>query len=392
MLSAQRQIYDSEKENDMFFTESFSLQLDDLLDRIGEKLQISPTQHRLAEERYKTIGQWLEANESLLAPFNPVIYPQGSLRIGTTVRPRGRQEYDLDLVCRLLINWCSIANPVTLLDAVEHRLRQHDIYKNMLERKNRCIRLNYANEFHLDILPACPDVVCCPTCVVVPDRDAKEWRASNPKGYATWFESRQNLLKAMITERVEPLPGHEPFEVKATLQRVVQLVKRWRDITYAKNFDLAPVSIVLTTLTAQHYSGERSVNEALTNVLDGIVASLSANGKGRLIVLNPTNPREDLSERWNEVPDAYSAFVSGIISFRKAWNNITQQYGIPSVSAGLTALFGEEITKSVVTEQAETIEKFRREKKLAVQRSSGILAATTSPSSHPIKPNTFHGS
>src|SRR6266550_5570474 len=128
MLSAQRQIYDSEKENDMFFTESFSLQLDDLLDRIGEKLEISPTQHRLAEERYKTIGQWLEANESLLAPFNPVIYPQGSLRIGTTVRPRGRQEYDLDLVCRLLINWCSIANPVTLLDAVEHRLRQHDIY------------------------------------------------------------------------------------------------------------------------------------------------------------------------------------------------------------------------------------------------------------------------
>jgi len=84
--------------NEMFFTESFNLQLDDLLDRIGKKLQISPTQHQLAEERYKSIGRWLEADGSLLAPFNPVIYSQGSLRIGTTVRPRGRQEYDLDLV------------------------------------------------------------------------------------------------------------------------------------------------------------------------------------------------------------------------------------------------------------------------------------------------------
>jgi hypothetical protein len=375
----------------MFFTESFGVQLDDLLHRIGRKLQISPTQHQLAEERYEAIGRWLETKESPLAVFAPVIYPQGSLRIGTTVRPRGRQEYDLDLVCQLLIDWLKISNPVALLDAVEERLRQHDVYKKMIERKNRCIRINYANEFHLDILPACPDIVSCPNCVVVPDRNAEDWRASNPKGYAAWFESRQDLLKAVVTERVEPLPIHEPFEAKATLQRVVQLLKRWRDIAYAKNLDLAPVSIVLTTLAAQHYGGERSVNEALTNVLDGIVASLSANGKGRLIVLNPTNPREDLSERWDEVPDAYNAFVSGIISFRKAWNNITQQYGIPSVSAGLTALFGEEITKSVVTEQAETIEKFRREKKLAVQRSSGILAAA-SPSSHLIKPNTFHGS
>jgi hypothetical protein len=297
----------------MFFTESFDLQLDDLLDRIGKNLQIRPTQHQLAEERYKTIGSWLEASGSLLAPFKPVIYPQGSLRIGTTVRPRGRQEYDLDLVCQFLIDWCRISNPVTLLDAVEQRLRQHDTYKHMLERKNRCIRIKYANEFHLDILPACPDITCCSTCVVVPDRDTKEWRASNPKGYAAWFEARQNLVKALITERVEPLPIHEPFEIKATLQRVVQLLKRWRDIAYAKNPDLAPVSIVLTTLAAQHYNGDQSVNAALMNVLDGIVASFSANGNGRLVVLNPTNSKEDLSERWDEVPDAYKAFASGII-------------------------------------------------------------------------------
>lgn len=168
----------------MFFTESFNFQLDDLLERICVKLQITPTQHELAEERYNAIGSWLEVPGTPLAAAKPIIYSQGSLRIGTTVRPLAHEEYDLDLVCQLQIDLQRVKNPVVLLDAVEQRLKQHDTYKNMLERKNRCIRVKYANEFHLDILPACPDLTSGNGCVMVPDREAKEWKASNPKGYA----------------------------------------------------------------------------------------------------------------------------------------------------------------------------------------------------------------
>lgn len=376
----------------MLFTESFDLQLEDLLERTCANLQISSTQHRLAEDRYNAIGRWLEATESPLATFRPVIYPQGSLRIGTTVRPLARQEYDLDLVCELQLDWKKIRNPVALLDTVEQRLKQNEAYKRMIERKNRCIRLKYANEFHLDILPACPDGVSCIDCVVVPDREAREWKASNPKGYTAWFESRAGLFKAVITERVEPMPVQEPLEVKAPLKRVVQLIKRWRDVTYAKSSDIAPVSIVLTTLAAQCYSGEQSVGEALGNILDGIVAGLPPNGRQRLVVLNPTNYDEDLSEHWDDIQGAYQAFVSGILGFQKAWRAIEQQSGIPSVGSALAALFGEEPTKSAIRQEAESVEKARREKKLAVQRASGLLTTAVSPSAQPLKPNTFYGS
>jgi hypothetical protein len=44
----------------------------------------------LAEERYHTIGTWLDAPESPLAGLAPVIYPQSSLKIGTMVRPLAR--------------------------------------------------------------------------------------------------------------------------------------------------------------------------------------------------------------------------------------------------------------------------------------------------------------
>ena len=141
----------------MFITESFSRQLDDLLERICSKLQITPTQHEQADDRYRAIGDWLEAEGSPLARAKPVIYPQGSLRIGTTVRPLTRREYDLDLVCELELDWRRIPNPVILLDVVEMRLKDHETYRTMLERKNRCIRVKYANQFHLDILPGCPD-------------------------------------------------------------------------------------------------------------------------------------------------------------------------------------------------------------------------------------------
>ena len=106
----------------MFLTESFHTQLDDLLERICLKLQLSPTQHKLAEDRYMAIANWLEVEGSPLQALLPIIYPQGSLRIGTTVKPWARQEYDLDFVCELQADWRQTLNPLALLDVVEGRL------------------------------------------------------------------------------------------------------------------------------------------------------------------------------------------------------------------------------------------------------------------------------
>ncbi len=375
----------------MFITESFQLQLDDLLERICSKLQITPAQHQSAQGRYETIGEWLADEESPLARFGPVIYAQGSLRIGTTVRPRSTMEYDLDLVCEVPLDWRKVERPVVLLDAVEGRLKQHHTYKPMLERKNRCIRVKYANEFHLDILPACPDLASGTTCVVVPDRDANGWKPSNPKGYAAWFESQAKTFEVYLAEHQEPLPSQEPLEIKAPLKRVVQLIKRWRDVTYAENPEIAPISIVLTTLAAEHYGGQQSVSEVLDSVLDRIVASLPPMSR-RLQVLNPTNEKEDLSEKWDKDPEAYDAFVSGIIGFQQSWHSISQARGIPQVSAALRDLFGENLTTGVVKEQAELIRKAHSERQLGIQKSSGILSGVTTASSVPVRPNTFYGS
>ncbi len=191
----------------MLITESFDAQLDDLLERICRKLQISQTQRKLAHEHYDAVGKWLSEEGSSLANIRTTIYPQGSLRIGTTVKPLDYQEYDLDMVCELNIEWRN-NNPLAVLNAIESRLKENEIYIPMIERKNRCIRLNYAGQFHMDILPACPNGQYNHGCVKVPDRETQDWKDSNPKGYAKWFENQVQLglYESFAKRDIEPIP------------------------------------------------------------------------------------------------------------------------------------------------------------------------------------------
>lgn len=378
----------------MLVTASPTTLLDDLLDRIGVKLQLSQTAYDLAVQRYITIAKWLRADGSPLAKYKPDIYSQGSLRIRTTVKPRGRNEFDLDLVCEFQIGPDTFLDPIELLDLVEERLRANDLYKDKVERMNRCIRITYKNDFHMDILPARPNPSGClygEHCVAVPDCDADDWKPSNPKGYALWFENAAREAVVKFRRMVEPVPEQQAYEDLATLNRVVQLIKRRRDVSFEKSSVRPPISIVLTTLAAQNYSGHTSVFEAMSVVLSGIVSMIPDMAEGRLKVVNPTNPAEDLSERWEDEPEAYVAFVSWINAFRSEWESLSSQRGIHNIKAVLEKMFGERVTKEVVEEYIKSFDAPRQSEQLAVEKGTGLIVPATSSAATTIPRNTFYG-
>jgi hypothetical protein len=376
----------------MFTEKSFTDTLDDILLKICETLQITETQYTLAEDRYHAAGKWLSQEDSFLAPYNPTIYSQGSLRIGTTVKPLTFQEFDVDLVCELNINYDSY-NPLDVLNAVESRLRQNKIYEPMVEKKNRCVRLNYANEFHMDILPACPNGLDNNGNLKVPDRKAEAWKDSNPKGYANWFDTRAKYFReyaAKIAANVEPLPDLEPLERKPPLKGAVQLIKRYRDISFTGNDNSAPISIVLTTLAGMHYQGHFSVNESIQYILEGIINSIPNNE--RLIVLNPTNSAEDLSERWDKDTIAYIQFVKWINEFNNMWVKLNNTFGLENITAILRQMFGETVTNTALKAHTDHVEKARKQHLLGVTANTGILSSISAKESIPVKRNTFYGS
>jgi Second Messenger Oligonucleotide or Dinucleotide Synthetase domain len=372
--------------------EDRNTQVDDLLKRVCEELQLPSAKYDQAVERYQAVCNWLEVDGSIVAVFNPTIYPQGSMKIGTAVKPFGRDEHDLDFVCEFRFSVSQLQSPLQLLKLLEARMRQHEVYRSILEMKNRCVRLNYANEFHMDILPACPDPLGGGSCLFVPDRKLQSWCHSNPKGYADWFESRCELaLKLLMEQRrlmakAEPIPPKEAAEEKAILKRVVQLLKRWRDVHYQREPKLAPISMVLTTMAAQDYQGERTLTGALTSVLNSFVSRI-AQSAPRVYVFNPANPKEDLSERWNDAAQ-YRAFVDGIRELRGQWNKVLATSGIQNVSNQLGYVFGEPV-KAAVKKQAVALQELREKSSLRVAP-AGLL--TTAPTiGVRVRPNTFHG-
>jgi len=357
--------------------------------------ELTPTQYRNAEEKYRAVGTWLAVPGSDLAPFSPAIYPQGSMLLGTTVRPyNSRHEYDLDLVCQL--HYCGGQTPLVVYEWVFSRLAENQTYKEMLERLKRCLRLNYAGAFHLDILPACPNDRLGNGAILVPDRKLECWKDSNPKGFAEWFFARC-IVRDAFAERelkasVEPLPSAVPSEYKYPLQRIVQLMKRHRDVFFMGGRDIAR-SVILTTLAGEFYKGQRSLAVALENVLDGIHAALEQHPSVPRIE-NPANRLENLADTWDQ--EKYDKFRSYIRNFRATFKRalrsgpLDERKGLESLSEPLGTLFGADRVGEAIRLEAVDLNASRNGGKLGIS-SVGVLSTFVSPKVVPVTRNQFYG-
>lgn len=96
--------------------------------------------------KYEDVGTWLAASDSELQHHAPEIYPQGSFRLGTVVRPiSDENEYDIDLVCRLNTGKEQITQKV-LKRVIGERLKKRDDLAKILKPSRRCWKLDYPDE------------------------------------------------------------------------------------------------------------------------------------------------------------------------------------------------------------------------------------------------------
>lgn len=305
-----------------------------LLQEIAEELDIPPSKYQEAVERYTAVGRWLEAGSYDGVSRIPTIYPQGSFRLGTVVRPYRNgveKEYDIDLACELNCALCNTTAKNTK-HSVRDRINEHGTYRNMLDKEGRrCWTLMYAEAdgigFHLDVLPCITNPIYSGSgvhglkAVEITDRvgdTSYAWSKSNPAGFADWFEERQRpafnrvaaLRKSQIQRqhpglfaRVDDVPNQL---VRTPLQRAIQILKRHRDVRFAgKENELdRPISVIITTLAALAYQQENDVLSTFANFLDR-VQRFSDTGiirceNDKWVISNPVNPHENFADRWND--------------------------------------------------------------------------------------------
>lgn len=375
----------------MMLLDNRDTQIDDLLDKMAEELQLDKTRFERMKQHYEAVKKWIEDDEKFFKPFKYDVYPHGSVRILTTVKPFGSDEFDLDIVLHLKAQYGN-HTPEKVYTELKRRLGENATYKGMLEPKKRCIRLNYSGDFHMDILPGIQENEWSEDMIRVPDRELGTWVSSNPRGYAKWFIDRANSVRESILEkalRAEKLPVDD-FQNKKPLQRAVQLIKRYRDMYFQKNYpDYRTSSIVLTTIAGQFHNGEDSI----FNTVDGIINRIrnyTSYNLGRIKVLNPVNDKEDFTDKWDEEPEYYVAFKAFCDHLHMEWQALKKEQGILSEGRILKGLFGDDVFARAQTKQTAIVESYRSQNKLGVNKTSGVLSSSGAGTAA-IKSNTFYG-
>lgn len=327
----------------------------DVLEEIAKAIDIPERLHKVANERYKEIAEHLSRDDSKIKQYKPKISPQGSFLLGTVIRPASdNDEYDIDLVCTLNATKQDLTMAeLKGLVGVEiiGYAKAHGMKKGPKD-KRRCWNIEYADDicFHVDILPSLPDMTLPrllmdekgniaftddprmqAQAIAITDKTNKkynelcnEWPVSNPKGYGKWFQSRQlkvfqerrhAIMEANrnLYDNVDNVPD---YKVKTPLQQAIQLLKRHRDVMFNGAED-APISIIITTLSAHAYNGEQTIGDALRAILNGMASFIQDKG-GVAWIANPVNPKENFADKWLENPEKKEKFTAWL---KKARND-----------------------------------------------------------------------
>ena len=335
---------------------------------LAESLDITEIQYEAAVKHYQAVGDWLNKDDSPIATHDPQIYPQGSFRLGTMIKPvNDTDTYDIDLVCELKALRKDHVTQNQLKDMVGDRLKAHERYRKMLEEGKRCWTLKYADStrFHMDILPAIPDdeingiareigANLAESAILITDRELYNWQRSNPVGYTEWFKDRMriqfNAKRMLLAESLRASVENVPeYKVKTPLQRAIQILKRHRDIMFADDQDDKPISIIITTLAARAYDNEADLLEALQNIINKMPNLIEQDEQGNALVTNPVNPIENFADKWKKHPERETKFRQWLQQVLADLAAALRAGKLDDMIEGIKPRFGDRIVNEVAS-------------------------------------------
>lgn len=360
--------------------------LDEVFMVMAEKLDISSELFDKASAEYMAIGKWIDKKTSEDGTNYAVnIYPQGSMALGTVIRPiSDEDDYDVDLVLEMAESYDLSAKKLKF-EVVLPWLRDYK-KATKLENKRRCWHVDYENleQFHMDIIPSYDDINREGEQIKITDHDEDldiyRYIGSNPKGYLNWFFSRckqrqQALMEAYSAQNegadIETLKKND---FKTPLQRVIQLLKRHRDVYFAQFPDEQssdgkistadkPISVIITTIAADLYDNGASITDTLELFIRNTDRWLEQKKRnGEYHVDNPSFPGENFADKWKTNPLRREAFF---IWLKQLQNDLDpdrlSKMNRVELMKELKRIFGENIGRQVINEFAnrdkENIEK-----------------------------------
>ncbi len=331
-----------------------------------ENLDITPSMYKNADEKYHALADYLSRHTKKKLDM----YAQGSFAFGTVIRPFRNDtdgSYDLDFICEVDIDKCDISAE-DLRRYIETAIKDGELYGGKLETSDQCFTIQYAEKdgatFSIDIVPAAhevdeeknhlrikssrPDLIGTAIAIPMMEKGEYAWKTNNPKGLVEWFREINEPYKAYTRtdyrkelfersaffDKVEDIP--EGME-RSSLQRVIQILKRHRDLYYNKIPELKPISAIINILVTDIASGLSPSTEIFT-LLEYVLNELNessvfyddrikgeillenravARKNGKWYIANPANPDDNLADEWNKNDEIAKKFFKWISVARK---------------------------------------------------------------------------
>lgn len=203
---------------------------------------------------------------------------QGSYALGTLIKPvDDNDEYDADI--QIVMNPNPEWEAEDYINEVLGTLNENDNYALKLSLKTRCVTIDYAGDFHLDVVPRVTlgDRHC------VCNRIDNKFEDTDGNGYREWFNEQNRITGG-------------------NLKRVVRLLKYLRD--HKNNYTAK--SILLTTLAGNTIEPSDEDSEGVSTVADTLVTVLTRmddylqQHPYMPEITNPVLPTETFNRHWDQ--------------------------------------------------------------------------------------------
>ena len=216
---------------------------------------------------------------------------QGSYALGTLIKPVDENdEYDADI--QIVMNRNSKSEPKEYVLEINRILAGNKRYADKLRLKTRCVTVDYAGDFHLDVVPR----VTINNKYYVCNRIDNKFEETDGTGYRDWFNERNRITGGY-------------------LKRAVRLLKYLRD---HKNSFTAK-SILLTTLAGNAIKVSDEGQESVSTVADTLSTLLTRMNNylqqhpNMPEIKNPVLAKENFNRHWDQ--KKYANFRSRIQSY-----------------------------------------------------------------------------
>src|SRR6266498_2352988 len=120
-----------------------------LLDRV---VNIDPSRLEQLAGHEKALTEW-QRNDSVFRPMVEGFSRQGSWAHRTIIRPLPGQQFDADLLVRMERQRGWSEEPRRYPEALYEAMLRGPRHRDKVELKTRCVRVNYAGDCHVDLVP-----------------------------------------------------------------------------------------------------------------------------------------------------------------------------------------------------------------------------------------------